>query len=250
MLTRKRFALTTRKLARDGAVRHGWITVVLIVLFEFSPYAFSSTLVITSGTFTLGRSREAWSFAGDGFSAFGSDDSFSTVLCGFCSAPFQLVNPLPIPTFSPVGGNFTVGGKSYILPDLVFMGTSPWAISSVFLSPQGALPTVPGAGTYDVPFTVGGSFCVTDDPNVPPPHFDMSNPACFSVIGAAIAHYTVVAINGPNAFFQPLPTIEIVPTPEPSTLGAGMLGILLIFAVRRSRMLTRIRAVSGHRRRD
>src|SRR5260370_19292864 len=41
----------------------------------------------------------------------------------------------------------------------------PWANGSVFLSPQAGLPTVTAAGTYDVPFNVGGSFCVTDNPD-------------------------------------------------------------------------------------
>jgi len=51
-----------------------------------------------------------------------------------------------------------------MLPGAGFLGGSPFALGSVFLTPQGALPTVTAAGTYDVLFDVGGSFCVTDDP--------------------------------------------------------------------------------------
>ena len=117
-----------------------------------------------------------------------------------------------------------------MLPGAGFLGGSPFAIGSVFLSPQGTLPTVPGAGTYDVPFNVGGSFCVTDDPHVPPPH--APDPACFSILGSAIAHYTVSSTGTPNAFFQPVPTIEIVPVPEPATLGAGLLVLLSMVAAK------------------
>jgi hypothetical protein len=60
------------------------------------------------------------------------------------------------------------------------------------------------------------------------------NPGCFSVLGTALAHYTVLATSTPNAFFQPAPTIEIISTPEPGTLSAGMLAILLLFAAERS----------------
>ena len=188
-----------------------------------------------------------WSFAGDGFSASGNEDPF-TGHCGFCFAPFQLVNPLLRDQFAAANGNLTLGEKSYILPSNSFNGGSPWASGSVFLSPQGVLPTVPGAGTYDVPFNVGGSFCVTNDPTVGPPFpFDPGNPACLSVIGTAIAHYTVLGPGTDGGFFQPLPTIEIVSTPEPGTLGAGMCGILLILAAKRFRTLTRTKALSPHR---
>ena len=111
----------------------------------------------------------------------------------------------PVPTSN---GLLTLGAKSYILPGAGFLGGSPFALGSVFLTPQGALPTVTAAGTYDVPFNVGGSFCVTDDLHVPPP--SPPDPACFSVLGTAVAHYTVIATTTPNAFFQPLPTIEFL----------------------------------------
>jgi len=134
----------------------------------------------------------------------------------------------PVPTSN---GLLTLGAKSYILPGAGFLGGSPFALGSVFLTPQGALPTVTAAGTYDVPFNVGGSFCVTDDSHVPPP--SPPDPACFSVLGTAVAHHTVIATTTPNAFFQPLPTIEILtPVPEPRTLGAGMLVLLLLLAAK------------------
>lgn len=202
------------------------IMVKLVLLLGFSACAYSSPLLITGGNVFLAVSGVAWSFVGDGFSAFGSEDAF-TDHCGFCFAPFQLVEPLhfPIPASN---GLLTLGANSYILPGAGFSGGSPFARGSVFFSPQGALPTVGGAGTFGpIPFNVGGSFCVTDDPHVLPP--SPPDPACFSVLGTAVAHYTVVATNTPNAFFQPLPTIEILaPVPEPSTVGAGMLGILLM----------------------
>lgn len=217
----------------------GCIMFKLVLFFGLAACAYSEPLLITTGHFDLYLIDVVWSFAGDGFSMSGNNDPF-TDHCGFCFAPFQLVDPLHLRSVGAANGNLTLGGKSYILPNLSFNGGSPWATGSVFLSPQGVMPTVQGAGTYDVPFNVGGSFCVTDNPSVPPPfRFDPGNPACFSVIGAAIAHYTVLATDTPNAFFQPLPTIEIVSTPEPGTLGAGMFGILLILAAKRFRTLTR-----------
>jgi len=201
--------------------------IKLLVLVGFSACAYSSPLLITSGSFLLSPFGEQWSFAGDGFSANGSSDSF-TDHCGFCFAPFQLVEPLHFP-ITASNGLLTLGANSYILPGAGFLGDKPYAIGSVFLTPQGALPTVTAAGTYNVPFNVGGSFCFTNDPHVSPP--SPPDPACFSVQGTAIAHYTVVATATPNAFFQPLPTIEILtPVPEPGTLGAGMLVILLMLA--------------------
>ncbi|HSR06864.1 MAG TPA: hypothetical protein VLM42_06925 [Bryobacteraceae bacterium] len=214
----------------------------LILFFGLATCAYSEPLLITSGTFNVFPMSVVWSFAGDGFSASGNNDPF-TDHCGFCYAPFQLVKPAFQP-FAAANGNLTLDGKSYILPNLSFNGGSPWASGSVFLSPQGVMPPVQGAGTYDVPFNVGGSFCVTDNPSVPPPFpFDPGNPACFSVIGAAIAHYTVLATDTPNALFQPLPTIEIVSTPEPGTLGAGMFGILLIPAAKCFRTFTTTKAL-------
>jgi hypothetical protein len=204
------------------------IMVKLILLCGLSACAYSSPLLITGGTFGLSDFGVSFSFVGDGFSAQGSDDAFP-VHCGFCSAPFQLVNPMPF-TLPALNGHITLGGNSYILPDAGFNGGSPWASGSVFLSPQGTLPMVAGAGTYNVPFNVGGSFCVTDNPQVPPP--TPPSPSCFSVLGTAIAHYTVSATGTPNTFFQPLPTIEIVPAPEPGTLSAGMLGIVLMLAAK------------------
>lgn len=202
--------------------------VKLILLLGFTVCAYSGPLLITSGSWNLEGSGH-WTFAGDGFSASGFNDFLGLNHCGFCFAPFQLVNPLPVevPT---ADGLLTLGAKSYILPGVSFNGGSPFAIGSVFLSPQGTLPTVPGAGTYDVPFNVGGSFCVTDDPHVPPPH--APDPACFSILGSAIAHYTVSSTGTPNAFFQPVPTIEIVPVPEPATLGAGLLVLLSMVAAK------------------
>jgi hypothetical protein len=201
--------------------------VKLLLLFGFSACAYSSPLVITGGSFLLSATGEQWSFVGDGFSANGSSDSF-TDHCGFCFAPFQLVDPLHFP-ITASNGLLTLGANSYILPGASFSGGSPFALGSVFLTPQGALPTATAAGTYNVPFNVGGSFCVTNDPHVPPP--TPPNPACFSVLGTAVAHYTVIATGEPNAFFQPLPTIEILtPVPEPGTLGAGMLVMLLMLA--------------------
>lgn len=64
------------------------------------------------------------------------------------------------------------------------------------------------------------------------------NPGCFSVLGTALAHYTVLATTTPNAFFQPAPTIEIISSPEPGTLSAGMLAILLLFAAKRRQVRT------------
>jgi|KBSMisStandDraft_5_1062788.scaffolds.fasta_scaffold02905_12 hypothetical protein len=217
----------------------------LILFFGFAACAYSEPLLITSGYFDLFSIDVFWSFAGDGFSMSGNNDPF-TDHCGLCFAPFQLVNPLS-PPIAAANGNLTLGEKSYILPNVGFNGGSPWASGSVFLSPQGILPTVSGAGTYDVPFNVGGSFCVTDDPKVQPPSFDPGNPACFSVIGTAIAHYTVVGPGPDGQFVQPLPTIEILSTPEPGTLGAGMFGILLILAAKCSRTLTRTKALGTHR---
>jgi hypothetical protein len=127
------------------------------------------------------------------------------------------------------------GANVYVFPGVSFLlGRSPFAFGSVFLRPEGTLPTVTSAGLYDVPFEVGGSFCVTDDPNVLPPS---SGPGCFSVTGSAMAHYRVIETNTPNAFFQPLPTIEILaPThmPEPGTWLVGL--PLFAFLVYRIRM--------------
>jgi len=213
--------------------------VKLILLFGLSACAYSGPLLITSGSFVL-NSNAIWAFVGDGFSASGSQDFGSPVdHCGLCLAPFQLISPLHAPFFS-ANGLLTLGAKSYILPGASFNGGSPFALGSIFLSPQGTLPTVQGAGTFDVPFSVGGSFCVTDDPSVPPPFPpNPGDPACFSVLGAAVGHYTVSATAIANAFFQPIPTFEIVPVPEPATLGAGTLAMLLMLAAKvRSRVRT------------
>ena len=207
----------------------------LVLFFGLAACAYSDTLLITSGTFQVFPITVAWSFAGDGFSASGNYDPFTND-CGLCFAPFQLRNPVGLP-FQAANGNLTIDGMFYHLPSNSFNGGSPWASGSIFFTPQGVLPTVAGVGTYDVPFSVGGLFCITNDPSVPPPPFDPNNPACFSLIGAAIAHYTVLAANVPNAFYQPLPTIEIVSTPEPGTLGAGMFGILLTLAAKRFQRL-------------
>ena len=201
--------------------------VKLLLLFGFSAAAYSSPLLITGGSFLLDPFGEGWSFVGDGFSANGSSDAF-TGHCGFCFAPFQLVDPVHFQV-SASNGLLTLGANSYILPGVGFLGGSPYAVGSVYLTPQGVLPTITAAGAYNVPFNVGGSFCVTNDPHMPPP--SPPDPACFSVQGTAIAHYTVVTTNTPNAFSQPLPTIEVLtPVPEPGTLGAGMLVILLMVA--------------------
>jgi hypothetical protein len=203
--------------------------VKLILLFGFTVCAYSGPLLITSGSWSLSDFGGHWTFIGDGFSASGFNDFAGLNHCGFCFAPFPLSNPVPV-AVPAANGQLTLGEKSYILPDAGFNGGSPFAVGSVFLSPQGTLPTVPGAGTYDVPFNVGGSFCVTDDPHVPPPH--APDPACFSILGSAIAHYTVSSTGTPNAFFQPVPTIEIVPVPEPATLGAGLLVLLSMVAAK------------------
>jgi hypothetical protein len=185
-------------------------------------------LLITSGRWNLVPPGH-WEFIGDGFSAFGDNDFTDIIHCGFCLAPFQLRNPVPLPS-SAAFGVLTLGEKSYTFPNLE-TPLHPWARGFVFLTPQDTLPTITEAGTYDVPFNVGGSFCVTDDPHVVPPFPpDPGNPSCFSVLGAAIAHYTVFAGNG--GFFQPAPTIEIVPVPEPGTVGAGMLAIVLMLAAK------------------
>lgn len=208
------------------------------LFFGLAACAYPDPLLITSGTFSLYSSEAVFSFVGDGFSLSAMHDDGVSPGCPLCPAPYPLTAPLFSPIFAQ-DGQLTFGQKSYVIPHPVsFMGQSPWAEGTVFLAPQGVMPTVPGAGTYDVPFNVEGSFCVTDNGSVPPPFFDPGNPACFSFIGAAIAHYKVTeAINAPNLFFQALPTIEIVSTPEPGTLGAGMFGVLLILAAKRFRRL-------------
>jgi len=228
MLNWNRFALTP-SLASDGTARQSRVMVKLILFLGFSACAYSGPLSITGGHFFLNSFGVGWSFVGAGFSAFGEEDAF-TDHCGFCLAPFQLVEPLHFP-LAASNGVLTLGATSYILPGAGFSGGSPFALGSVFLSPQVVLPTVTGAGTFDVPFNVGGSFCVTNDPHVLPP--DPPDPACFSIAGNAIAHYTVFATTTPNAFFQPLPSIEILtPVPEPSTLEVGILVMLLILVAR------------------
>jgi len=229
VLNGKRFALTTPTPAGDGGARQrSRIIVTLIPLFGFSLCASSEPLLITSGRWNLVPPGH-WEFIGDGFSAFGDNDFTDIIHCGFCLAPFQLRNPVPLPS-SAAFGVLTLGEKSYTFPNLE-TPLHPWARGFVFLTPQDTLPTITEAGTYDVPFNVGGSFCVTDDPHVVPPFPpDPGNPSCFSVLGAAIAHYTVFAGNG--GFFQPAPTIEIVPVPEPGTVGAGMLAIVLMLAAK------------------
>ncbi len=140
--------------------------VKLVLLLAFSACAWSGPLVITSGRFDLSPFDVFWAFGGNGFSALGHDDHF-TDQCGFCMAPFQLVNPV-FRSVNAANGQITLGAKGYILPNPVSFGLypgGPWANGSVFLSPQAGLPTVTAAGTYDVPFNVGGSFCVTDNPD-------------------------------------------------------------------------------------
>jgi len=207
--------------------------VKLILLCGFSLCAFSEPLLITSGHVNLDTFDVGWSFAGDGFSAAGFDDHF-TNNCGFCFGPFQLAEPV-LSTVNAANGFLILGNNAYKLPDLSFNFNSPFAVGSVFFKPQSILPTVTGAGTFDVPFNVGGSFCTTGDPHVFPP--TPPNPVCISMIGSAVAHYTVIPTGQPNAFFQPLPTIDIVsPVPEPSTLGVGvvLIPLLLLGARRRS----------------
>jgi hypothetical protein len=205
--------------------------VKLILICGFSLCAFSEPLLITSGHVNLDTFNVGWSFGGDGFSAAGSDDR-ATDHCGLCFGPFQLVDPV-FSTVNAVNGFLILGNNAYTLPDLAFNFTSPFAVGSVFFSPQGILPTVTGPGTFDVPFNIGGSFCTSDQPHVPPP--TPPNPACVSLIGSAVAHYTVIPTGEPNAFFQPLPTFDIVaPVPEPSTLGIGVILIpMLLGAARR-----------------
>jgi hypothetical protein len=207
--------------------------VKLVLLFGFSACAYAGTIAITGGGFGLDPFEVSWGLGGDGFSASGADDHF-TSHCGFCYAPFQLVNPV-VGSVSAFNGGLTFGGKYYMLPSLAFFGDTPWAVGSVFFGPQAPLPMVTGAGTYDVPFIVSASFCVTDNPPVPPPF--PPDPACFSASGTAIAHYTVIATTTPNAFFQPAPTVSVVTpvtidTPEPGTLSVGMLVILLMLAAK------------------
>jgi len=232
MLNGKRFDLTKPTVAHEDAVRQrSKIVVQLILLFGFSLCAYSEPVLITSGHLDVALFDVGFSFVGDGFQAQGNDDVPGSY-CGFCPNGFSLINPMPFQV-NAVNGILILGDKSYVLPSLAFMGTSPWARGFVFLRPQGTLPTITAAGTYDVAFAVGGSFCVTDDPQVAPPFPpDPGNPDCFSVLGGALAHYTVFATSTPDWFFQPIPTIEIVPVPEPGTLGAAMLALVLILATK------------------
>lgn len=193
--------------------------------------ALASPITITSGYFNLGptdMSGVGWSFTGDGFYTTGYNDNFVTH-CGFCSGPFQLVNPL---YSQPIAQNgfLLLGSKGYTpLYSNFFDLKSPAFVGSVFLAPHGPLPVVSAAGTYDVQFDVGGAFCVSDDPHVLRP--TMEGPGCFSVIGSAVAHYSVFQTSTPNAFFQPIPTIEIVTfhNPEPGTwfVGIPLVGLWL-----------------------
>jgi len=226
MLNGKRFVLAKPGLA------------TLLVFFGLSACAYSGPLLITSGSWNL-QGSGSWTFSGDGFSASGFNDFIGLNHCGFCFAPFQLQDPLPFSSYA-ADGSLQIGANTYVFPNLTFMGGSPWATGQVFLSPQGTLPIVSGAGAYNVLYDIGGSFCVTNNPAVPPPFPpDLSNPACLSLQGRAIAHFTVVATSTPNAFFQPVPTIEILAAPEPGTVGAGMLSVLLILiATRRAKVQT------------
>jgi len=207
--------------------------VKLILLFGFCACAYSGTIAITGGSFYLDPFGVSWSLVGEGFSASGWDDHF-TSHCGFCYAPFQLVNPV-FGSVNALNGYVNFGGNGYSLPSIGFPfgGGYPWGNGSVFLGPRDPLPTVTAAGTYDVPFIVGASFCVTDNPKVLPP----SPPdACFSAAGTAMVHYQVFATADPNGFYQPLPTVSMV-IPEPGTLGAGLLVILLMLAAKRCTMV-------------
>jgi hypothetical protein len=224
-----------------------------LLLFLLAGVAPAGPLLITGGSFVLGDrfSNTLWSFVGDGFSAQGSIN-VPTFNCGgdegvvgspTCFAPFQLFDPLgPYSPFRAENGFVTLGEKSYafgsINRDLI-----PWAFGMVFLSPQGTLPTVTAAGTYDALFDVGGTFCVTDDPHgVPNSPFDaILGPGCVSLLGTAVADYRVTAQPAggpyPESFFQFLPTIEILPAPEPGTWLMGiplLLGFLFAAKVRLS----------------
>jgi hypothetical protein len=141
--------------------------VKLVLLLGFSACAYSGPIAITGGSFNLSSFEVSWSLVGEGFSALGADEHFPT-WCGFCFAPFQLNDPV----FSPVNaanGYVNFGGKFYGLPSLAFFGDVPWGVGSVFMRPQAPLPMVTAAGTWDIPFDVGASFCVTDNPLVPRP---------------------------------------------------------------------------------
>jgi len=194
-----------------------------VMLLGLPVCAYSETLLITGGSVSLfGAGGMVWWFVGDGFTAHGAAETYP--LECFCVAPFQLLNPLPFPIDAGNGG-LTLGQNSYVIPVYPPIGCLiclvPFASGSVFLTPDGTLPTVTAAGTYDVPFDVGGSFCLT--PPTPP------DPACFSVIGTAVAHYTVIEVIGTNHFFQRIPTFEILaPVPEPGTLDSGAFIILLM----------------------
>jgi hypothetical protein len=59
------------------------------LLLGFSACAYSGPIAITGGSFNLSPFEVSWSLVGEGFSASGADDYFTT-WCGFCFAPFQL----------------------------------------------------------------------------------------------------------------------------------------------------------------
>src|SRR5437762_2644847 len=99
--------------------------VKIVLLFGLSACAYAEPLLLTGGSWNL-EGHGHWTFIGDGFSAFGDDDFTGVNHCGFCLAPFQLPNPLPV-SVPANSGLLTLGEKSYILPDAGFLFNRPWA---------------------------------------------------------------------------------------------------------------------------
>jgi|SRR5579872_4367391 len=209
--------------------------VKLILLFGFSMSAYSAPFLITSGQIvstTMGQ--ENWSLSGTGgFFAAGVDVDVAVNYCD-CAFPFQLVQPLYV--LLTLHSSFGFGAYSY--SNGIFLVPST-GFGSVNISPQVPLPIVTEPGLYEVPYNVDASFCGTDP--APQPQ------RCFSAVGTAIAHYEVssAGTSFPNFGIQPPPTLDISvqDTPEPGTLGAGTLFILVILAgrTRRSRFRTLLR---------